>query len=153
MDTCVEGMILFFAFVEVEDQACFWSLVDFVAATNRPSLDEFSSSAIGSPIYAEGHATLILRYCNRRVGSSVAMLFGSLFWTLFRRPRVQSIVYQDQDELKTNKAVAWLDLGNLIAFVSRNLYSCWLTRPVAVGEPSAISSMCIWKNWPRCTRF
>jgi hypothetical protein len=23
MDTCVEGMILFFAFVEVEDQACF----------------------------------------------------------------------------------------------------------------------------------
>jgi hypothetical protein len=71
------------------------------------------------------------------------MLLGWSFWTLFRRPRVQSIVYQDQDDLKTSKAVASLDLGSSIEFVSRNMYSSRPTGPVAVAKPSAISSMCI----------
>jgi hypothetical protein len=45
------------------------------------------------------------------------------------------VLSSTRDDLKTNKAVASLDLGSPIAFVSRILYSRRLTSPAAAGEP------------------
>ena len=105
----------------------------FVATTNRPFSMGSSSFAIGPSSNAVGHATLILRYWDRRVGSSVVIVARVVRCGPFEE-RASSLS-STRDDLKTNKAVASLDLGSPIAFASRILYSSRLTSPAAVGEP------------------